>query len=49
MPIEQKQCKCGCGRTFLGTSRRLFATDYCRVKFNRKKKNEKQNSDEVNH
>ncbi len=43
MPIEQKQCKCGCGRTFLGTSRRLFATDYCRCKWNRNKKKDKEN------
>lgn len=38
MPIEQKKCKCGCGRTFYGTSRKLFATDYCRVKWNRAQK-----------
>ena len=24
MPIEQKKCECGCGRTFYGTSRRRF-------------------------
>lgn len=24
MPITIKECKCGCGRTFHGTSRRLF-------------------------
>lgn len=43
MPIEQKQCKCGCGRTFLGTARRMFATDYCRCKWNRKQKKDKSN------
>ena len=38
MAIELKECQCGCGRTFHGTSRRRFATDYCRVKWNRAQK-----------
>ncbi|QIQ61289.1 hypothetical protein V039C_0011 [Vibrio phage V039C] len=37
MAIEKKTCQCGCGRTFLGTARRKWATPYCKVKAYRKR------------
>ena len=43
MPITNKTCLCGCGRTFLGTSRRKWATPYCKTKEARKRKKEKEN------
>ena len=46
MAIEQKKCECGCGRAFYGTSRKKFATDYCRVKWNRKVKKNDNNTKE---
>lgn len=39
MAIEEKVCECGCGKSFYGTLRRRFATNYCRVKWNREKSN----------
>jgi len=41
MPITNKTCLCGCGRTFIGTSRRKWATPYCKTKNARKVKLEK--------
>ena len=46
MPIEQKKCKCGCGRAFYGTERRKFYCDYCRVKWNRQQAKLKGKNDE---
>lgn len=43
MAIEKKKCECGCGRTFLGTARRRFFNDYCRVKWNRVKTKQNDN------
>ena len=41
MPISKKVCECGCGRTFHGTDRKRFATDYCRVKWHRQQAKDK--------
>lgn len=40
MPITEKTCECGCGRKFHGGDRARFFSDYCRVKWNRKKNKE---------
>jgi len=51
MPIEQNKCKCGCDRTFYGTSRRLFYDDKCKAHWHRKQaklnKNDENNEQQI--
>ena len=45
MPISEKKCdRKECGRTFHGTKRAKYCSDYCRVKVHReRKRNEQRN------
>ena len=46
MPITEKECACGCGKTFHGTKRREYFDNTCKNKVWRKRIKDKEKSDE---